>query len=211
LRVPSGRLLALARRRFVRWRANGFSARLIRAKNFEDKMSVRKILEFPNAVLKTVAADVNEVDAALNSLAEDMVETMYKAPGLGLAAPQVGISKRLIVVDLSLGEKSNQSITIINPKIIQSEGEICLEEGCLSVPEYKEKVKRAALVVVRGIDMNGKDIEVEASDLLAVAFQHEIDHLNGVLFIDHLSRLKRNRYVSKRKKIIDAAGRGSGR
>lgn len=174
-------------------------------------MSVRKILEFPNAVLKTVAADVNEVDAALNSLAEDMVETMYKAPGLGLAAPQVGISKRLIVVDLSLGEKSNQSITIINPKIIQSEGEICLEEGCLSVPEYKEKVKRAALVVVRGIDMNGKDIEVEASDLLAVAFQHEIDHLNGVLFIDHLSRLKRNRYVSKRKKIIDAAGRGSGR
>lgn len=174
-------------------------------------MSVRKILEFPNAVLKTVAADVNEVDGALNSLAEDMVETMYKAPGLGLAAPQVGISKRLIVVDLSLGEKSNQSITIINPKIIQAEGEICLEEGCLSVPEYKEKVKRAALVVVRGIDMNGKDIEVEASDLLAVAFQHEIDHLNGVLFIDHISRLKRNRYVSKRKKIIDAAVKGRGR
>jgi peptide deformylase len=165
-------------------------------------MSVMEILTFPHPILKKRAAEIERIDKRVRQLAEHMTTTMYKAPGIGLAAPQVGVSERLIVIDLSIGEEEGQLLVIANPEIICQEGELEIEEGCLSLPEFAENVKRCQKVVVRGLDMEGKSITIEGEDLMAVALQHEIDHLDGILFIDHISRLKRSRYITKRKKEL---------
>ncbi len=170
-------------------------------------MSVLEILKFPNAVLRKRASEVEAVDERIRELAQRMVKTMHAEPGIGLAAPQVGVSERLIVVDLSVGEDPDHLIVLANPVIVSREGELVWEEGCLSVPDFTEKVNRSHKVVVRGIDMEGREVEVEGEELLAVALQHEIDHLDGILFIDHISKLKRSRYMDKRRKQLAAAAR----
>jgi peptide deformylase len=163
-------------------------------------MAVLEILKFPHPVLRKRAREVKEIDERLHRLAQDMTETTYRAPGVGLAAPQVGVPDRLIVVDLSVGERPDERIVVVNPEIVCKEGDIRFEEGCLSVPDLRETVTRCQRVVVRGIDLESRPVEVEGEDLMAVALQHEIDHLDGILFLDHLSQLKRSRYVAKQKK-----------
>lgn len=163
-------------------------------------MAYLEILQFPHPTLRRRAERVGPIDEKIHHLVQDMTQTMYKAPGIGLAAPQVGVGKRLILVDLSAGEQPGQLITLINPEIVCKEGEIRMEEGCLSVPDLRETVTRCQRVVVKGLDLDGRSVEVEGEDLLAVALQHEIDHLEGVLFLDHLSQLKRSRYVAKVKR-----------
>ena len=170
-------------------------------------MPILEILKFPHPVLRRRAREIEEIDDRIRTLAMEMTETMYRAPGIGLAAPQVGVSERLIVVDLSCGEQEGHLLTLVNPEIIFSEGEIEMEEGCLSVPELNEKVVRPGRVVVRGLDLEGRTLEVTGEELMAVALQHEIDHLDGILFIDHISRLKRSRYMAKRKKELAQADR----
>ncbi|MGK2943637.1 MAG: peptide deformylase [Desulfuromonadales bacterium] len=164
-------------------------------------MSLLKIHHYPDPVLKKVAAPVTEFDEDLRQLAYDMAETMYAAPGVGLAAPQVGISKRLAVIDCSSRDEAAQLLVMINPEIIDSEGESFEEEGCLSVPEYYAKVNRSASVKVRFQDLDEKTRVIEAQGLTAIACQHEIDHLDGILFVDHLSPLKRSLFRKKWKKI----------
>ncbi|HSH70993.1 MAG: peptide deformylase [Deferrisomatales bacterium] len=164
-------------------------------------MALLEILQFPHPVLRQRADEVREIDATIHRLARDMAETMHRAPGIGLAAPQVGVSSRLIVVDLSAGEEPDQLLVLVNPEIVCKEGKIRMEEGCLSVPDLRETVTRCERVVVRGQDLQGNMVEVEGDELMAVALQHEIDHLDGMLFIDHLSQLKRSRYVARQKKV----------
>lgn len=163
-------------------------------------MAVLEIKKYPEAVLKKKALPVEDVKA-VQSLIDDMVETMYAAPGIGLAAPQVGVSRRVVVIDVSVKEEQVPLIVLINPEIVEADGLMDAEEGCLSVPEYYAVVKRAERVVVRGFDREGKPVELEASGLLARALQHEIDHLDGVLFVDRLSAIKREffkkRYLKK--------------
>jgi peptide deformylase len=166
-------------------------------------MSVRRILTVDSdlATLKQTSAPVAAVDDALRALMDDMLETMYAAPGIGLAAIQVGEPVRVIVMDLSRGQGPREPRFLVNPEIIwASEETIPYEEGCLSVPEIYDEVQRSAQVRVRYLDYDGKPVEEAAEGTLAVCMQHEIDHLNGVLFIDHLSRLKRERAVAKVKK-----------
>ncbi len=158
-------------------------------------MALLKIVEYPDTRLKGMAQPVARIDREIRQLADDMAETMYDAPGIGLAAPQVAAARRLIVVDVS--ENRNELMTLINPEIIHKSGEEEMQEGCLSVPGVLETVKRAERVTVRAQDVAGKILELEADGLLAVCLQHEIDHLNGVLFVDHLSRLKQS--VIRRK------------
>jgi peptide deformylase len=138
-------------------------------------------------------------------LAEDMTETMYAAPGVGLAAPQVGVSERLIVLDVRNREGTTGLITLINPEIIEEEGRVVEEEGCLSLPGITENVVRAERVLVRGHDLDEREQEIEAEGLLAVALQHEIDHLEGILFIDRISRLKRGIIQRKMRKLVQQA------
>jgi peptide deformylase len=138
-------------------------------------------------------------------LAEDMTETMYAAPGVGLAAPQVGVSERLIVLDVRNREGTTGLITLINPEIIEAEGRVVEEEGCLSLPGITENVVRAERVLVRGHDLDEREQEIEAEGLLAVALQHEIDHLEGILFIDRISRLKRGIIQRKMRKLVPQA------
>ena len=170
-------------------------------------MSVRRILTVDTdlAVLKQKSQPVAAVDDALRALMDDMLETMYAAPGIGLAAIQVGEPKRVIVMDLARGEEPKAPRYFVNPEIVWvSEETTPYEEGCLSVPEIYDEVERPAKVKVRYLDYHGEPVEEEADELFAVCIQHEIDHLNGVLFIDHLSRLKRERAVSKVKKAAKA-------
>jgi peptide deformylase len=161
-------------------------------------MAQLQILEFPDPRLRTRAQPVTEVDAALRTLIDDMFETMYAAPGIGLAATQVNVAKRLLVLDLS--ERHDQPLVLINPEVLVREGVEETEEGCLSVPGYFEKVTRAERIRVRALDRNGKPIEFDADGLLAVCIQHEIDHLDGKLFVDYLSELKRTRIRKKLEK-----------
>jgi peptide deformylase len=161
-------------------------------------MALLNILEFPDERLRVKALPVETVDDAIFRLIDDMLETMYAAPGVGLAAPQVNVAKRLIVMDIS--EEKNAPLCFINPEILARAGEEESEEGCLSVPGIFEKVRRAATVKVRALDRDGKPFEMEAGDLLAVCIQHEIDHLDGRLFIDYLSPLKRQRARKKLEK-----------
>jgi peptide deformylase len=163
---------------------------------------LRPIVLYGAEVLAKPSQPVNEISDAEVQLVKDMVETMYKAPGVGLAAPQVGVGKRIMVTDPSAGEKRNQLITIINPEIAESEGEQLEDEGCLSIPGFSAVVLRPKKVVLKGIDLNGKEITVEGKDLLARAFCHEMDHLNGVFFLDHLSFLKRDLIKRKIRKLV---------
>jgi len=166
-------------------------------------MALLKIEKYPSNSLKRKAKPVDEVTADITKLLDDMAETMHAAPGVGLAAPQVGISLRCIVIDTGIeqpdGTFVSNLIQIVNPKIVDAEDEVEWEEGCLSVPEFLLQMKRAAKVKVRGLDKHGKLIEIDAEGLLAVAFQHEIDHLDGKLIIDNVSRLKRELYVKEQK------------
>jgi peptide deformylase len=167
-------------------------------------MAIREIRTYPDPVLRNKTARVETIDNSLGRLIEDMIATMHAAPGVGLAANQVGIALQLAVIDLSSRENEEQRhplIVIINPEILSMEGSITEEEGCLSIPDYSEKVKRAARVKVRAQDRKGKVFEIEAEGLLAKALQHEIDHLNGLLFIDHLSPLKKNIFKRRFKKM----------
>jgi peptide deformylase len=161
-------------------------------------MALLPILEFPDPRLRTRAQPVQEVDAALRRLIDDMFETMYAAPGIGLAATQVNVHKRLLVIDIS--EKHNEPLALINPEIVAREGVEESEEGCLSVPGIYDKVSRADRIRVRALDRNGKQIEFDAEGLLAVCIQHEMDHLDGKLFVDYLSDLKRTRIRKKLEK-----------
>ena len=154
-------------------------------------MAIREIRIVGDPILTRKAEPVEKVDEEIVRLARDMVETVHAAPGVGLAAPQVGVGKRLIVVDLSVGAEASQLIVLANPRIVSKEGEDLCEEGCLSVPDVREKVVRPWKVVVRGLDLEGREIEVEGEEMLARALCHEIDHLDGVLFVDRLSPLKR--------------------
>ncbi|MES9871027.1 MAG: peptide deformylase [Sedimenticola sp.] len=161
-------------------------------------MAILEILHFPDPRLRTKAKPVNTVDDAVRKLVDDMFETMYKAPGIGLAATQVDVHKRIVVIDLS--EERDQPLCLINPEIIAKEGVEEMEEGCLSVPDISEKVSRADRVKVSALDRDGNPFELEADGLLAVCIQHELDHLDGKLFIDYLSGLKRQRIRKKLEK-----------
>jgi peptide deformylase len=165
-------------------------------------MSIRKIFKYPEPVLRQKAKSIDSFDDNLKTLTEDMAETMYDAPGIGLAAPQIGESVRLIVVDISKNEEEQEYMTLVNPEIIEKEGEQIDEEGCLSVAELTSKVKRFKKIRVRYQDLSGKEFELETEDRFAVVLQHEIDHLNGILFLDHLSSLKKNLYKKKVKKWL---------
>jgi peptide deformylase len=154
-------------------------------------MPVLSILTYGAPILKKRAESVREIDREVVELARDMVLTMHAAPGIGLAAPQVNVSKRVIAIDLSVGEKPEELIILVNPELIASEGEAVAEEGCLSVPDIHEKVKRPAKVRVKGLNLEGRERTLEAEGLLARVFCHEIDHINGRLFIENLSPLKK--------------------
>ncbi|MEJ5228005.1 peptide deformylase [Thermodesulfovibrio sp.] len=160
-------------------------------------MAILEIRKYPDEILKKKAEKIETLDGNLQKLIDDMIETMYKANGIGLAAPQIGISKRLIIVDTSPRQENQGLIVLINPEIIQSEGEILSEEGCLSLPGFLTRLKRKERVLVRGTDRKGKEIEIEAEGLLARALQHEIDHLEGTLLIDRISPLKRELFRRK--------------
>lgn len=169
-------------------------------------MSLLKILKFPDPRLRTKAAPVEAVDDQIRRLVEDLLETMYAAPGIGLAATQVDVHKRVLVLDVS--ESKDEPQCFINPEILEQEGRCLGEEGCLSVPDVTEEVERAEKIKVRALDADGKRFEQEAEGLLAVCIQHEIDHLEGKLFVDYLSELKRQRIKKKAVKARkqDTAG-----
>ena len=156
------------------------------------------ILKYPNKKLRTVAKEVEAVNGDIKKLVKDMFETMYAAPGIGLAATQVNFHQRIIVIDVS--DDCDQPLCLINPEIIEKSGEIEYEEGCLSVPNYYENVKRANEIKVRALNEKGVLFEIEANEMLAVCIQHEMDHLMGILFVDHLSKLKQKRLKKKAEK-----------
>jgi peptide deformylase len=166
-------------------------------------MPLRKILVYPNRVLAQAAAPVENIDGTIATLADDMVETMYAAPGIGLAATQVGVGQRVIVLDVRREdeERGKRLLKLVNPVIAERDGEVRWEEGCLSVPDFTAEVTRARRVLVRAWTPDEEEIAIEAEDLLAVALQHEIDHLEGKLFLDRLSRLKRDLYRTRQKKL----------
>lgn len=161
-------------------------------------MTTRPILIIPDNKLRTISEPVGKIDSEIKKLVEDMFETMYDAPGIGLAAIQVGVQRRVVTIDIAREGEPAQPVALINPEIIASSDETSVyNEGCLSIPEYYEEVERPARVAVRFQDIDGAVREVEADGLFATCVQHEIDHLNGVLFIDHISKLKRDRVVKK--------------
>jgi peptide deformylase len=160
-------------------------------------MTIREVVKYGNPVLHSPSEPVKTIDSSTARLVEDMVATMYAAPGIGLAAPQIGVPLRVIVIDLSVGEDKGQLITLVNPELVEKEGEQRHEEGCLSVPGYAGSPARPARVTVRGLDLDGKERIYDAAELLARAFCHEIDHIDGLLFVDRLSPLKRD--LMKRK------------
>jgi peptide deformylase len=173
-------------------------------------MSVRPILILPDQRLRAVADPIDKIDEEVKKLARDMLDTMYAAPGIGLAAPQVGELKRLVVMDLAPEGEKPDPIVMINPEILKfSEETEVSEEGCLSIPELYYEVERPAEVTVRYTDLDGNVVEREAKDRLAVCVQHELDHLDGVLYIDYLSRLKRDRVLKKFEKAERLAKRAS--
>ncbi len=173
-------------------------------------MAKRPILLLPDARLRAVADPIVEIDDSIKRLAQDMLETMYAAPGIGLAAPQVGELRRIVVMDLAKEEEPADPIVMINPEILSfSEETVVTEEGCLSIPELYYEVERPAEVTVRYTDLEGKTIERAAGERLAICIQHELDHLDGVLYIDYLSRLKRDRVLKKFQKAEKLAKRAS--
>ena len=162
---------------------------------------IHEVVKYPDPVLSKPGEIVTEFNADIERLVEEMFDSMYAAQGIGLAAPQIGISKRITVTDVSFKERPEDKLVLINPVILDRNGKQVEEEGCLSLPDIREKVTRAAWVKVRAQNVKGETFEVEGEELLARALQHEIDHLNGILFIDHLSRLKRDLVQRKIKKL----------
>jgi peptide deformylase len=171
-------------------------------------MSILKIVTVGNPVLVRAAEPIIDLDREILDLARDMVLTMHAAPGIGLAAPQVNVGKRLIAVDLSIGEQPEDLIILVNPELVEAEGEEISEEGCLSVPGIQEKVRRPARVRVRGINLQGREKDIEARGLLARVFCHEIDHINGKLFFENLSPLKRALIKNKLKRNRESGSAG---
>lgn len=164
-------------------------------------MPILEIRKYPEKILKQKALPVTIFDQQLQELIDNMIETMYAAPGIGLAAPQVGEPKSVAVIDVSFGGEKFPLLVLVNPIIEISEGEVEFEEGCLSIPEYSAAIKRAERVIVRALDRHGMQMEIEGTDLLAIALQHEIDHLNGMLLIDRISPIKREFFKKRHKKI----------
>jgi peptide deformylase len=167
-------------------------------------MALRDVLKFPDKRLQEISNPIEKITDEIRELASDMLEVMYDEPGIGLAAPQVGEAIRLIVVDTewTADDAQRHPLVLVNPEIVESSGKIVWKEGCLSVPDFEADVERASNVVLRASNLEGEDLEIAASELQAVCFQHEIDHLDGVLFIDRISRLKRNLYTQRRKKQL---------
>ena len=163
-------------------------------------MSLLEIVTFPHPALKTKAGEVNSVNPDLEKLVQDLAETMYHAPGIGLAANQVGVLQQVAVVDVSGPEEAKNLVVLVNPRIVAAEDSEALEEGCLSVPGFRAEVKRAARLTVRAKNLKGEDIEIHAEGLFARALQHEIDHLQGKLFLDRIGRLKRSQIIREIKK-----------
>ena len=161
---------------------------------------ILNILKYPDKRLRTIAKPVVSVDETIKQQVKDMFETMYEAPGIGLAATQVNFHQRIIVIDIS--DQCNEPICLINPEVIEKSGEIQWEEGCLSVPDYYENVIRANDIKVQALNQQGETFELEASEMLSVCIQHEIDHLDGILFVDHLSKLKQKRLKKKTEKKV---------
>jgi len=161
---------------------------------------ILNILKYPDKKLRTIAKPVVSVDETIKQQVKDMFETMYEAPGIGLAATQVNFHQRIIVIDIS--EQCNEPICFINPEIMEKSGEIQWEEGCLSVPDYYENIIRANDIKVQALNQHGETFELEASEMLSVCIQHEIDHLDGILFVDHLSKLKQKRLKKKTEKKV---------
>jgi peptide deformylase len=161
-----------------------------------------KILTYPESVLLTKSEVVENIDEDIQELIDRMAATMYAAPGIGLAANQIGNLKRILVYDLSPQDKGRNLSVLINPEIVYSEGKIEYDEACLSVVDFSSEIIRPSYVKVQGVDRHGNPVDIEAEDLLAICLQHEIDHLNGVLFIDHVSTLKRAMYKKKLKKML---------
>jgi peptide deformylase len=162
-----------------------------------------KICTYPDPVLRSVSSSIENIDEKMKKLIDSMTETMYSAPGIGLAAIQVGVPIRLIVYDICSGEGERNPCVLINPEIVLAEGSVVFSEACLSVVDFSADVERYSKIKVKGIDRNGKPLDIEAEDLAAVCLQHEIDHLNGKLFIDHISNLKRSLYKRKLKKMME--------
>jgi len=171
------------------------------AKTAKNPVKIHEVVKYPDPVLAKRGEEVTVFDAELKTLVNEMFESMYIAQGIGLAAPQISISKRITVIDVSFKKNPKDKIVLINPEIIDRTGKQLEEEGCLSLPDIREKVSRAEWVKVRAQDADGKTFEIEGTELLGRCMQHEIDHLNGVLFIDHLSRLKRELVLRKIKKM----------
>lgn len=167
-------------------------------------MALREVLQFPDPRLKEVSKPVTEITDEIRELARDMCDVMYDEPGIGLAAPQVGVSLRMFVIDTEWGDEGTERNpqVMINPEFTRMEGKIVWEEGCLSVPDYVADVERPGEVTIKAMDLDGNEIVEEATGLRAVCLQHEFDHLDGKLFIDRISRLKRGLYVKKRKKQL---------
>ena len=161
-------------------------------------MAVRPIITIPDPQLRMTSEPVTKVDAPVRALLDDMIETMYDAPGIGLAAVQIGVLRRAVVLDTAGKDEPPRPLFLVNPEIVSASPErIIYEEGCLSIPDYYEEVERAEKIRVRFLDRDGAACEMDADGILAIALQHEIDHLNGVLFVDHISRLKRERVLRK--------------
>ena len=166
------------------------------------RMALREIIKLPDPRLRLVSKPVATITDDIRTLVADMFETMYAAPGIGLAAIQVGVPQRVVTLDLAKKDEAKQPLVVINPELVwSSEERSTYEEGCLSIPEFYEEVERPAQVKVRYTDLDGQAHEVEANGLLATCLQHEIDHLNGILFIDHISKLKRDRVTKKFAKV----------
>lgn len=166
---------------------------------------IRTILRYPDPELKKRSNPVTVITDKTRELVRDMAETMYDAPGVGLAAPQIGVHQRIIVIDVSMKDEPPTLIVAINPEIIHAEGEEYEEEGCLSVPNFSANVRRHARVVVKALNLDGEEVVYRADELLAIAFQHEIDHLDGILFIDHLSPLKRGIFRKRYQRALEDA------
>jgi peptide deformylase len=175
------------------------AAKKTTGKKYEGR--IHQVVKWPDPVLARRGEEITVFDAALKQLVEEMFESMYEAQGIGLAAPQIALSKRITVIDVSFRKNPEDKLVLINPQVIAAEGKQVEEEGCLSLPDIREKVQRAARVKVKAQDVTGKWFEVEGEELLARALQHEIDHLDGVLFIDRLSRLKRELVLRRIRKL----------
>ena len=168
-------------------------------------MTIKPLIILPDPLLRQQSKPVETVDSEIQRLADDMLETMYDAPGIGLAAIQIGVPRRMLVIDLSRDDEENKPQVFINPEILKVADEVSTyEQGCLSIPDYYAEVERPASLTVGYVDRDGKQQTVEADGLLATCLQHEIDHLNGVLFIDHISRLKRDMVIKKFTKLARA-------